>query len=948
MARSWLVLSSWLILAFAPSVAAAADITCFEDLFISRTGEPQHEHHVFPGIDGPAIVRVYNGDQGGESQRARSAKVEINGMTVLPSRDFKRKAAYLEAQVDLFDGENSIEVTLRGSPGGRIRVQVVQEAVPERAILTPEGGEFEFPNGVILEVPPGAVSEATTIDLSDLPADQVNALLSAQAYAFHEKRYLGGFSVEQDVDFNLPIKAIVPIVPLEPYEVPLLMELEFDAGRYWIEETNLSIFPDQRVAEVEVRHFSDVAIGAVDGIDPTRLEELCTDPAFNPLLAVCEDLDALQPAYCLLQTEDRPADAVCCREKVFSVQAQAVDYSVNRASGECEILFDNVQVTFHDCTLPDGSFAPPQTSALGMVSPHCPEGTVFDVDVEPSTLNLFACEEASLEASMTATAPDGTILFQDVEILPRWDATTPNVIEIDIDGTVRGLSEGTTRVLALVSETSAIPPGEALVNVRSNIRSFSVSPPGVTMGIGEVALLEALPVDSDGNLFDASDVRWSSGDPSVADLLVDTGRYTSVEGVDRGATDVTATFEYECETEEATAEIAIECSPVSFSVDPSQLTLEVGEEVLLESMAQNKDGEQLDVSDVRWASSMPSVAALLIDTTKFTSVEGMSEGGPVEVTATYDDGCQTKEATALVTVECPLISFSVDPLQLSMQVGEKRRLEAVGLDRDGEPVDLSGVSWSSSMPDVAALLLDTGPSASVEGVSEGGPVEVTATYDDGCQIREATAEVTVTPGPLTVEVMMPTSSCFSNGETLTLEAIIKDAEGNEWPRQGPVTWQSFSEGIAGVDDSGLVTARGRGLVTIVASYEEAGEVYTGSILIEVLDLNGLWDVTEVADERDCGDGFNTYSRIVDAEHSGNGVRFSWTEGSASGTKSGCSIAGYGSEREDDGRSFGGDTLTIFPDGKTITGSISWDWTGVDPDTGKRLSCSGSSDLTAQR
>jgi uncharacterized protein YjdB len=669
---------------------------------------------------------------------------------------------------------------------------------------------------------------------------------------------------------------------------------------------------------------------------------------FNPLLAVCEDLDPLQPASCLLKTEDRPADTVCCREKVFSVQAQAVDYSVNRASGECEILFDNVQVTFHDCTLPDGSFAPPQTSALGEVSPHCPQGTVFDVDVEPSTLNMFACEEASLAASMTATAPDGTILFQDVGILPQWDVMTPNVVEIDGDGTVTGLSEGSTRVLARVTENPSIIPGEASVNVRSNIRSFAVSPRGLTVGVGEAASLKALPVDSDGNLFDTSDVVWSSNDPFVADLLVGYGGSATVQGVDRGAADVTATFEYACESKQATAEVTVECAPVSFSVDPTQLTVEVGKQGLLEAVAQRKDGQRLDASDVHWASGTPSVASVFAEFSQLAWIDGRSEGGPVEVTATYDDGCQTKEATARVTVECPLISFSVNPLQATLQVGEKRRLEAVGLDRDGEPIDLSGVSWSSSMPDVAALLRDTGQSASVEGVSEGGPVDVAATYDDGCQVIEATTEVSVTPGPLTVEVTMPATSCFSKGETLALEAIIKDAQGNGWPRQGPVTWKSLSEGIAGVDSNGLVTARGRGLVTVVASYEEAGEVYTGSILIEVLDLNGLWDVTEVADERNCGDGINTYSRLVDVEHTGDVVRFGWTEGSARGTKNGCTIVGFGSEREDDGRSYGGDQLTIFSGGRTITGFTYWDWTGVDPDTGERLSCSGSSDFTARR
>jgi hypothetical protein len=227
-------------------------------------------------------------------------------------------------------------------------------------------------------------------------------------------------------------------------------------------------------------------------------------------------------------------------------------------------------------------------------------------------------------------------------------------------------------------------------------------------------------------------------------------------------------------------------------------------------------------------------------------------------------------------------------------------------------------------------------------------VAVTATYTDDCETAQASAQITVTPGPLTVEISMPSDVCFAKGETLRLEATIRDAEGNEKPPQQPITWRSLGEGVATVDTDGLVTALEGGLVTIEASYEEDDEVYIGSTLIQVLDLNGAWDGTEVANETACDEGINTYRRTVVVTHSGDTVGFVWSGGSASGTKSGCTIGGYFGESEDGGTTYGGGSLSIFPAAPSMSGSVSWTWNGTDPVTGEPISCSGSSQLTARR
>jgi hypothetical protein len=109
------------------------------------------------------------------------------------------------------------------------------------------------------------------------------------------------------------------------------------------------------------------------------------------------------------------------------------------------------------------------------------------------------------------------------------------------------------------------------------------------------------------------------------------------------------------------------------------------------------------------------------------------------------------------------------------------------------------------------------------------------------------------------------------------------------------------------------------------------------------DLSGSWQWTEVADETDCEEGVNTYKMTASITVVGSTILFAVPGVNASATKSGCIIAGFGSEQEDEGISYGSGTLTIDPDGKRMHGTASWTWYGDDDEE-----CSGTSQITATR
>jgi hypothetical protein len=75
------------------------------------------------------------------------------------------------------------------------------------SVVGPEGGTFKFPNGVILDIPPGAFNEKTSVTAESLPCAEVDAILSAPNYGSHKKRCLDGLSIKASLT---PLKG--PIV----------------------------------------------------------------------------------------------------------------------------------------------------------------------------------------------------------------------------------------------------------------------------------------------------------------------------------------------------------------------------------------------------------------------------------------------------------------------------------------------------------------------------------------------------------------------------------------------------------------------------------------------------------------------------------------------------------------------------------------------------------------
>lgn len=107
------------------------------------------------------------------------------------------------------------------------------------------------------------------------------------------------------------------------------------------------------------------------------------------------------------------------------------------------------------------------------------------------------------------------------------------------------------------------------------------------------------------------------------------------------------------------------------------------------------------------------------------------------------------------------------------------------------------------------------------------------------------------------------------------------------------------------------------------------------------DLTGTWNVTEAADESDCGEGINTKRYTVTLTQNGNSLRVQTPYGTFNGRLDGDVATWSGTGSEDGGTLVTNVTATLNAEGTSFTGSETWRWS----DDGG-FQCSGTSELSA--
>lgn len=420
--------------------------------------------------------------------------------------------------------------------------------IPAGQEVGPAGGTLTFANGVKLVFPAGAVDARTVITVDDLPAAQIDAILSNPAMSTQRaKRFLGGFSAKPDgLSFKAPVQAWVPVLPLDAYEIPIPLAVRLNEGTYHYKSSSLEYDGALNMVKLELQHFSDEIFAGLSG---KQIDALCTAcGTFDS--AVCEALDPLQPACCLLPPVERKppdagkpgenprcahaADCECCREKDMHVTSVDIEFTC----GGCQIIGADLAVYFPSC-----SGKPTEWHKVH--DTDCMDLNV-QLSIEPPVMDLPINQVRTLAATVSGTRGNQTVCER-VPVFPVWKSDEPSVADfVDQNGNIRG------NAISLAPITVRASAGEgkgfettALVNVVCEGCALDIKAAKTHLTIGESLSLTALVRDSQGAEVDVPPVTlsWASSDTKVASLVETSGPSVTLQALARGTTVITATYE---------------------------------------------------------------------------------------------------------------------------------------------------------------------------------------------------------------------------------------------------------------------------------------------------------------------------------------------------------------------------------------------------------------------
>lgn len=177
--------------------------------------------------------------------------------------------------------------------------------------------------------------------------------------------------------------------------------------------------------------------------------------------------------------------------------------------------------------------------------------------------------------------------------------------------------------------------------------------------------------------------------------------------------------------------------------------------------------------------------------------------GTAHIKAKSHDNPTTIYDECTVTVTAPVAVTGVSlKSSTTLLLGGTETLEATILPNDATN---KNVTWSSA--DVTKVSVDEDGVITGLALTNGSPVDITVTTDDGD--FEATCAVTVNPVPVSSVTLDKSSATLKVGKTLTLEATVSPDNATD----KSVTWESDDEDVATVDD-GEVTAVAAGTAKI--------------------------------------------------------------------------------------------------------------------------------------
>lgn len=387
-----------------------------------------------------------------------------------------------------------------------------------------------------------------------------------------------------------------------------------------------------------------------------------------------------------------------------------------------------------------------------------------------------------------------------------WTSSDPSVAEIDGNGLVTALKDGTTTITATVgslTDTFAITVQEVpLVSISLNKTETLIH-----RGESEKLTVSYNPE----NTTDDRRVTWTSSDPSSVTVDAD-GNVTAAA---LGGAVITA------KVGNHTAQCVVSVDAPLQSIEPEQTEI---------SMIKNQTAEiryTLNPSDttsdktVTMTSSDESVV-----TVDENGVLTAKSAGSAVITLSGAEGI-TAQVNVTVT-EIPIDSVVLSRQSVTVERGETAELTAAITPADTTDEDTT-ITWTSSDESVVTVnpaKSESGEAVTIQATDKGGRAVITAETANG---KTAQCEVHVPIHMESIELGDPFD--MLRGQTTTLE-VTYNPENTDDDRD--VTWTSSDPSVASVDaETGVIKALKEGTAEITAATTKTAEPFTDSVEVTV-------------------------------------------------------------------------------------------------------------------
>lgn len=422
------------------------------------------------------------------------------------------------------------------------------------------------------------------------------------------------------------------------------------------------------------------------------------------------------------------------------------------------------------------------------------------VYVKDKTINVTVIDGISLSTTEALLYTQGTLLLHAVVTDPTvpiiWSSDAPNIAKVE-DGLVTALRPGVAIITAQQTIDGVVKKAICEITVQQSVSSISVDPPVMNIAIGEYKTLHASVSPKS---LSGIKLNWKTSNEKVVKIIEANPLTVTVQGVSGGNAVISAINEdnivvgYSHVTvRQPVTSIKLSDTNVTINLDAKSIQLRA---IVYPENAMNKE--------VKWTSSNTQIARV-----SDNGLVTFSRPGEVTIIATSVDNPEVM-ALCNITIEIPVSTVALDEKEITMYVGQTKRLSYSVL-----PINASrnAVTWTSTNSSVASV----DASGRVTARRVGTAVIMLKSLDGG-----HTAYCTVNVRQIAEGIRFPKSEIeLVTGQVHEMEYTLIPTNATD----SNIVWESSDTKVVVVDDVGRVTARGPGVAFVIARTEAGGMSY---------------------------------------------------------------------------------------------------------------------------